>query len=333
MEFVDATGDEHSVSEQLYVELSLSLMEGPVDKRPQVLAVRRELASTMTLDEIRQAEDEIAVRVLSSWGSGLAREKDRLMRLMRNCSGHDCDSAGTDIIPLGPSFPAAIGGLEHLMTANPFWLPRRDYAWALAMIGTSSMPAFCRILLNGEELETEGTWNIHVVSFVLGEIGAVAREAMPCVVDALAADLSPERLKDADELRLERASAETIALEARVKLAITAVRIGDPEGRERMQLLAMTFSGLPVRENLAVCWTYAMLYEDPGPAMWHIPAVLEGQDEEARVDALWILADIADLPNGAEAIALLRPRLVKFRDMGTPAEAEAAAVVLENLRE
>ncbi len=332
VELVDDTGDEQSAL-AAYVEFSLRFMEGPEDDWQRILAVRRGFAAAMTLDEIRQAEDEIALRVLSSWGSGLAWEKDRLMRLMKSCTGHDCDSAGPDIIRLGPAFPAAIGGLEHLMTANPYWLPREDYAWALAMIGTSSMPAFCRILLDSEELETEGTWNLNVTSFVLGEIGAVAREAMPCVVDALTADMSPERLKDAEELTLGRASAETIAREARVKLAVAAVKIGDPEGRERMQLLAMTFSGLPVRENLAVCWAYAMIYEDPGPALWYIPAALEGEDEEARVDALWILADIADLPNGPDAIALLKPRIVKFKYVGTPAEAEAAAVVLETIGE
>lgn len=332
LDFVDATSDDQSVV-AAYVGLSLRFMEGPEEERPEVLAVRRWVAGAMTRDEIRQAEDEIALRVLSSWGRELAWEKDRLMKLMKNCSGHDCDSVGPDIIKLGPAFPAAIGGLERLMTANPYWLPREDYAWALAMIGTSAMPAFCRILLDGEELEAEGTWNISIASFVLGEIGAVAREAMPCVVDALTADMSPERLKNADELRLGRASAETIALEARVKLAIAAVKIGDPEGRERMQLLAMTFSGLPARENLAVCWAYAMIYEDPGPAMWHIPEVLDGKDEQARVDALWILVDIAELPNGAEAIALLKPRVAKFKDHGSPAEAEAAAVVLETLGE
>ena len=332
VELVDATEDADSVV-AAYVGLSLRFMEGPEEERPEVLAVRRWVAGAMTRDEILQAEDEIALRVLSSWGGELAWEKDRLMKLMKNCSGHDCDSAGPDIIKLGPAFPAAIGGLEHLMTANPYWLPREDYAWALAMIGTSAMPAFCRILLDGEELETEGTWNIQVASFVLGEIGAVAREAMPCVVDALTADMSPERLKNADELTLGRASAEVIALEARADLAIAAVKIGDPEGRERMQLLAMTFSGLPARENLAVCWAYAMIYDDPGPAMWHIPTVLDGKDEKARVDALWILVDIAELPNGADAVALLKPRVAKFKDQGSPAEVEAATALLETLGE
>jgi hypothetical protein len=198
------------------------------------------------------------------------------------------------------------------------------------MIGTSAVPALCRILLDEEALATEGTWNAQLASNRMGVLGPAATEALSCMMKALARDYVELGLGRSESVTTLDAETETLIDDLKRQIARDMVWVGDRDGQVRYSMLFYFMSEPNVKTKIMVGWAYGMIYGDAGPVLAMLPDVLRGPDEQARLWALFVIIDMADREQFPASAATLEPLVRPLLD-SSDAEMSTSAQQALNL--
>lgn len=288
---------------------------------------RHVMAHDMTAAEIREAEARLVARVDEEIGETERRAQiAALGQQLRICDrgGPACEDVILEVLPFGPAAADLVPDIEDLMTQDPQWMPRELYSIALAMIGTSAVPALCRLLLDEREIASEGTWNAQVVAGRLGLLGEAAAGARPCLMKALARDYDAFGLARSEMVADLGSDAYEVVLDLKREIAGDLLDIGDRGGQNRDPLLYYFLSEPDLKIRLAVGWSYGLTYDDAGPVLGILPAALGGRDARAQLWALLILDDLSKTEGFAERARPLEPMVRSLVDSPDPGISEAA---------
>lgn len=288
---------------------------------------RHVMAHDMTATEIHEAEARVVARVDEEMGEAERRAQvAALGQQLRICdrTGRACEDVMFEVLPFGPAAAELVPDIEDLMTQDPQWVPRELYSIALAMIGTSAVPALCRLLLDERELASEGTWNAQLAAGRLGLLGEAAAGARPCLMKALARDYDEFGLAQSELVAQLGTDAYEAVLDLKREIAGDLLDIGDRGGQNRDPLLYYFLSEPDLKIRLAVGWSYGLTYDDAGPVFGILPAALGGRDPLAQRWALLILDDLSGTEGFAERARPLEPIVRSLVDAADASISEAA---------
>jgi hypothetical protein len=323
-----------------YALLSEVFMIGEPDLRVTAAGQRNPVAMRLTMDEIRQGETQVVAWVDKTLTpEGRKAEVSRLKELISVCdpAQTECDEIVKDAFALGPAAPELIPAVVDLMTRDPMWMPRETYAATLAMIGTAAVPAMCDVLLDKNELATEGPWNATVITQALGYMGPAAAQARQCLMTALARDYIEVGAGQSEAAPLSEdlksGGAAEIFLELKAWIANTLIRIGDPEAEIRDQLVNYLNAETDQKTRMVVGWAIGSIYQDFKIAIAIMTSALDSNDERTQLMALYMIDDFANLPDFTDAAAELLPRLSVLAKDANPNLSAAALQTLDFLSE
>ncbi len=318
---------------EAYKLYSLVFMLGEPDPRAEAAARRRMVSRGLTHEEILSAEYAVIEWVDQTFGTG-GRESavDDLARKLAACKS-ECYAETEMVFSLGPAAARVVPDLESLMTRDPMWMPRQNYAYSLAVIGTAAVPAMCRILQDDEELRAEGIQNLLVTARALQLMGPTAHEARSCLVNALTRTYSEVGMNH-KELGGGLGGEEAADLSFRSKTAImgTLITIGDPDRMIHAPLTTYFEQEQNISLRLLVAWTVGRLYNQDRPAIDLALKVLESGSEREQAICLSVLLDLSDTPSFVGDAAGLLPQIKKLAKSGDQELSAPARSLLEALQ-
>jgi hypothetical protein len=217
---------------------------------------------------------------------------------------------------LGPAAVDAVPLLERMMTADPMWMPRVDYIYALTAIGTPAVPALCRVLLDQQQFDAEGPWNASRAAEGLGLLGPTAREALPCLLQGLTTSYAPIPDLTSRWLGDMGINDADMMLEIRFNLAHAIIRIRDPDRVVHDQLIAAGKQAPDEMTLIILSWVLGLTYEEPETAILLAPSVLGGTGSEQKMIMLNVLLDLSAIPGFAAKSQGLIPMLREIEATG-----------------
>ena len=312
-----------------YAYLSLTVMYDPAGPQSELAGGRRVVASELTAEQILQGEQRVIAHLRQAMGEeGLNTAVAEAVQALQACSRQDCVTAAEKVVALGPAAVLAIPQLEVLMTADPLWIPRQTYAYALSSIGTKAVPALCRIGENMEERRREGTWNAMQSAASLAGLGPAAREGRDCLLRIMAG-LDKNLPAEEKQVGIDVAGDEYAMLyETERVVAYALVVVGDPERASEAAMQAAYLAEPGGEKGRLMAYVIGMIYGNLGPILEVAPAGLADENPEIRIETLSILTDLAETPGFARGAQPIVPALQAIAEGDDPDEAELAAHIL-----
>lgn len=295
------------------------------DERASAFAYRRAVSRTMSRAEIGEAEQRVARHVEEDLGvDGLAKKVAELRDRLSDCS-MDCDDIAVEVFALGPAGSALAPALESLMKRDPKWIPRQTYADGLAYIGTAAVPAMVRLLLDEDEMATEGFWNAAKIAGALALLGPTASAARSPLGNALCR--SYEGL--GGEMLSIDSKWEDVVLELKISIAQAISAIGDREGEIHDKLMTCFDADSSLSGKLVTGSVMGFLYGELEPAIATLPQALDSNERNAQRLGLFVLGDALSMPGARARLEALRPRVESVADDGPDELKPIARMVLE----
>jgi len=312
-----------------YAYLALTVMYDPAGPQSDAVEGRRAVASDLTAEQIRQGEQKVIAHLQQAMGeTGLTRAVTEAVQPLQSCTQDGCTAAAEKVVALGPAAILAIPRLEALMTADPLWIPRQTYAFALSTIGTAAVPALCRIAEDMEERRREGTWNAMQSAASLAGLGPAAPEGRVCLLRVMAS-LDTNLPTEQKQISIEVAGDEYALLyETERVIANAMVMIGDPERASEAEMQAVYRADPGGEKGRMMAYAIGMIYGDLGPILEVAPAGLADARPDIRMVTMAILSDLAETPDFARWVRPLVPALQSIAEGGDPEAAELAAHLL-----
>jgi hypothetical protein len=265
------------------------------------------------------------------WVDGRLGESERgkqikeLRRTLSTCSGK-CEDIAGKVVQYGPAAAELVPLLESLMTRDLYWMPREWYAYALAAIGTESVPALTRVLLDKEVPVIEGFWNAQIAAETLGTLGPTAFEARQGLLEALTR--SYQGLGGESE-RLSEASLEDAVANLKISIASTITRVTDPHREIHDGLVEYLGTETEIRTKLATAWAIGLVYSETDAGFDLASRYLDDKNLERQRMSLIIIADFFKIESARSRGRELMPKVRKLTESGPESLRSLALRVLE----
>jgi hypothetical protein len=315
---------------------TLVFMLGSPDQRASIVGERRMVARKLSQDQIREAEHRVVAWVDERSGrEERERRVDDLKVQLSSCAAKGlladaCFPLGGQVLQFGPAAASLIPALEALMTRDGHWMNRELYAAGLASIGTQAVPALARIMLDQQQLQTEGPWNTTHAMSALGWIGPGATAALPDL--QLVFTQAPVAIgTDNGFLTTMGASADAMAFEIRLDAGFAILKVRDPQRTIEGPLKAALAAEKDPRFQLIDAWVIGLLYAEPQDGLRRAAAALLSPNVEQRRISLFAIADLALVPGAAASAADVIPALKRLSTAKDPQVATEAKASLERV--
>jgi hypothetical protein len=217
------------------------------------------------------------------------------------------------------------------------WLPRVDYAQALSAIGSAAAPAFCRLMLDAREVALEGPWNAQTAAEGIALLGPAAREALPCLAQALTAAYGQIPDDTAGLGETFGTGPDEMMLSMQVQMGQAIINTGDPDRAIHDRLVEAARQTDEVTLRILLSWVMGMTYTELSPAIGIAQVVLatDGTGSEPDEQAQWmmlnVLYDLSLRPGFAAEAQVLLPLLRDMEAHGPDDVRELARILIDEV--